>query len=120
MFTLLAGAVFAVAVFGQQNENLVPNASAELGESEPTGWKFSKWAEAVGQWDDTHAFHDNKSLKVTGLNAGWGTTVSVQPGSLHKFSLRYRQSGPASRIVTYVRDKTRGSKPLLYLSLIHI
>ena len=120
MFTLLAGAVFAVAVFGQQNENLVPNASAELGESEPTGWKFSKWAEAVGQWDDTHAFHDNKSLKVTGLNAGWGTTVSVQPGSLHKFSLRYRQSGPASRIVTYVRDKTRGSKPLLYRSQVTI
>jgi hypothetical protein len=105
----------AARVWAQGEEtNLVPNPSFELGADSPDQWKFSSWKNATGSWDDSFAYHGQRSVKLTGENGGWNTTIQVRSSALHRLTLRYRSQGGPSRIVAYVRDLDGKAKPLLY------
>ena len=103
--------LFCGPVAGKSNLILngdVEDGSAENGDEAPTGWRFGSWTDADGnpshgEWDSSQAFTGTRSLKITGRNGGWYTSVDVDPESISRLSFRYRQPGGNARVVAYVR-----------------
>lgn len=101
-------------------DSLAPNPSFERGVGDqPANWSFYSWNQSRGWWDTQHAHTGSRSVGLEGLNGGWSTAISVEPGALYSLSLHYQAENGPSRIVVFVRYPPGGrdQKVLLYLPL---
>ncbi len=97
--------------------NVVPNFSAEQTDADlPAGWGFYSWKESQGVLDNEFSFDGSKSLKLSGLNGGWGAKVPVEGKKVYQLSFKYRSVGGPSTIIAYVRDleSEKSKRVLLY------